>query len=440
MAKARRDGLILLLIGCIVFILMGVSLESASTAPAQDYGTVYFPARCLIHHSDPYNESEVLRVNRAEAAARPLYTEKMLEYVKRNIYLPTAFPVTVPFALLSWESGHIVWLAFTMGSLILAAFLMWDLIADYAPIAAGALLGFLLADSQMIVVLCNPAGIAVGLCAIAVWCFFRNRLIPLGILCFAVSLALKPHDAGLVWLYFLVAGGVYRKRALQTLLATVALGLPAILWVWRVAPNWMQEWQSNVFSFSARGGINDPGLASSIAHGRAMVISLQSLAGAFRDDPRIYNPAGYLVSALLLLIWVFVTLRARPSPQKDWLALAAIAALSLLPVCHHLYDARLLLLTAPACAMLWVEGGWTGWFALVLNAAGFALTGDLSWEILSGLISKLHLHAIGQFRQIEAVGQVIPVPLVLLILGIFYLWVYARRCSCHDALPSSERL
>ena len=38
-------------------------------------------------------------------------------------------------------------------------------------------------------------------------------------MCLAISLMLKPHDAGLVWLYFLLAGGIYRKRALQALVA-----------------------------------------------------------------------------------------------------------------------------------------------------------------------------------------------------------------------------
>ena len=61
---------------------------------------------------------------------------------------------------------------------------------------------------------------------VAVWCFIRERFVPAGILCLAVSLAVKPQDAGLVWLYFLLVGGVYPKRALQTLVAMLALGLP----------------------------------------------------------------------------------------------------------------------------------------------------------------------------------------------------------------------
>jgi hypothetical protein len=436
MTNARRDGLTMLIFGSIVFVILGVCLENTIETPSQDYGAVYFPARTLIHQCDPYKVSEVLRINQAEVALRPLYTVKMLGFVKLCIYLPTAFSLTVPFAMLPWGLGHILWMALTVGGLILAAFLIWNPGVEAAPIAAGTLLGFLLATSQLIVIFCNPAGIAVSLCVVAVWCFLRQRFVPLGILCLAVSLALKPHDSGLVWLYFLLAGGVYRKRALQTLLATAALSLPAILWVWRVAPNWMREWQSNVSVFSAHGGINDPGRAASAVHGRAMVISMQSLVGAFWDDPRVFNPAGYLAAALLLFVWVFVTLRSRPSLRKDWLALAAIAALSMLPVCHHLYDTKLLMLTVPACAMLWVEGGWIGWSALTLNVAGFTLTGDLSWAILFGLFNKLHLSEAGFSGQLQTAVRVIPVPLILLIMSVFYLWVYARRCPAIGSLPA----
>ena len=98
---------------------------------------------------------------------------------------------------------------------------------------------------------------------------------PAGILCLAVSLAIKPHDAGLVWLYFLLAGGVYRKRALQTLLITVVLGLSAFLWVSHVAPHWMRDWRSNLAAISAHGGLNEPGPASVTGRTAGMVIDLQ---------------------------------------------------------------------------------------------------------------------------------------------------------------------
>jgi hypothetical protein len=433
MTKTRLDGLYLLLLGSMVFLLLGAALENVSRAPMLDFRLLYYPARCLIQHGDPYKESDVLRVYRAEGVYSQLDTAKEREMTTRYIYPPTAFCLTVPFAVLPWAPARILWTTLTVGSLILASFLVWNLGANYAPILSGVLIGFLLANSEVLVIKGMCAGIAVSLCVVAVWCFLREQFVPAGILCLAVSLAVKPQDAGLVWLYFLLAGGVYRKRALQTLLTTVVLSLPTVLWVWRVAPNWMQEWHSYFLASPLQSSINDPGPASTGGHGLAMVISLQTIISVFRDDPRIYNPVSYLICALLLLVWAFVTLRSRPSPERAWLALAAIAALSMLPVYHRLYDAKLLLLTVPACAMLWAEGGLTGRLALLVNSAAFVLTGDLPWAIVLGLISHLHLPATALTKQMLIAVQVFPAPLILLITGIFYLWVYARRSSA-DAL------
>ena len=144
-------------------------------------------------------------------------------------------------------------------SFLVAAYLMWSLAADYAPVVSGALICIFLFGSGLLLEIGNAAGITISLCVIAVWCFFKEQFVPTGILCMALSLAIKPHDAGLVWLYFLLAGGLYRKRALQTLAVTVVLGLPAILWVSHVAPHWIAELQTNLQATSARGDLNDPG-------------------------------------------------------------------------------------------------------------------------------------------------------------------------------------
>ena len=416
-----------LLLGSVVFILLGLAFENVAKVPMQDFGVVYDPARCLIHQCDPYNESEVLRVYEAEKDYGPLVTANKHHAETRYIYFPTAFLVTVPFAMLPWGSAHILWMILTLGCLVFASFLIWDLGAIYAPIVSGVLIGFLLANSEVIVVLCNPAGIAISLCVVAVWCFFRERFIPVGIMCLAVSLALKPQDAGLVWLYFLLAGGVYRKRALQTLLTVVVLCLPAVLWVWHVSPHWMQEWHSNVLAYSTHGGNDDTSLDALRIHGRAGVISLQAVVSAFSDNPLIYNLAGYLACGALLLAWAVRTLRSRFSLPGTWLALASIAALSMLFVHHHPYDTILLLLTVPACAMLWAEGGVIGWLALLFNITGFILTGDLPWAIVSGFINSHHLSTTTRSSQILTDFQVFSVPLILLAMSIFYLWIYMRR-------------
>jgi hypothetical protein len=106
----------------------------------------------------------------------------------------------------------------------------------------------------------------------------------------------------------------------------------------------------------------------------------------------------------------------------------------MLPVYHRLNDAKLLLLTVPACAMLWAEGGAIGWLALTVNTAAFVLTGDLPWIVLLSLIRILRLSSTGLSGQILAIVLVFPTPLILLVTGVFYLWVYTR----HGAKESQE--
>src|SRR6202012_354937 len=139
----------------------------------------------------------------------------------------------------------------------------------------------------------------------------------------------------------------------QTLLLTAGFCLPAVLFVSQAVPNWLSELHSNLLTASAHGGLNDPGPMSIGFHHPDAIINLQTLLGIFRDDPRFYVPATYLVSGLLLVLWSFATLRARVSRQRAWLGLAAITALSMLVTYHRQHDAKLLLLTIPACAMLW---------------------------------------------------------------------------------------
>lgn len=428
MTKARLDGLYLLLLGSAVFLLFGVALENSAPAPLADFRGLYYPARCLVQHCDPYLESDVLRIYMVESSFEPLDTAKVRQIVTRAVYPPTAFSFTILFGMLPWGPAHILWIALTIASLIFSSFLVWSLGADDSPILFGGLLGFLLANSEVVVIGGNAAGIDISLCAVAVWCFFRERFVFAGILCLALSLAIKPQEAGFVWLFFVLAGGMYRKRALQTLVATIAIGLPGVLWIWHVSPHWMQELNSNIAAFSANGGTNDPGLASAGAHGLGMVISLQAVTSVFSDNPRIYNPASYLIFGLLLLVWAVATLRSRMTPDKAWLALAAISALSMLPVYHRQYDAKLLMLSVPACAMLYIEGGVRGKLALVINVLGFVFTGDVVWAVLLSLIGNPHGLIARMPGQFLVAIQVFPAPMILLAMGIFYLSVYVRRC------------
>ena len=303
---------------------------------------------------------------------------------------------------------------------------MWDQAAAFSPILAGALSAMVLANSEALLINGNAAGVAIGLGLAAVWCFANNRYETFGISCLGVGLALKPHDLGFLLLYFLLADGIQRRYAIKSLLIAALISVPAILWVSHNASGWMHELNSNIVATSGRGDLNDPGPSSMGAHTLGMIVSLQSVVSVIRDEPAFYNPVTYLVLGPLILTWIILTLRKGFSRERMWLALAAISALSLLPVYHRIYDAKLLLLSVPACAMLWGERGLIGWLAVILNALAVFLTSDLPWVFFSVFLSHFRTTLPWLSGSLLNALVVFPAPIALLTMGIFYLWVYAN--------------
>ena len=428
MRRPRTLGLLLFLTGSALFVALGTFWERTTAVAMTDFDTVYCGARALIEHRDPYKPSELERIYVGETAGHFSDRFQIRRAVSVYIYPPTAFILTAPFALLPWGPAHVVWMVITGSSFILAAFLMWEIGSTRAPVISGFLICVFLLTSELLLEVGNAAGIAISLCVIAVWCFLKGRFVPAGILCFAISLLVKPHDAGLVWLFFLLAGGANRKRAMQTLLVTGILALPFVLWVSHASPNWMQEMSSNLTAHSATGDDSDPGPRGVIAwtHG-AQLISLQTVFSVFWDDPRFYNPASYLVCGLLLLSWSIVTIRSRFTPANAWLALAAVAALSMLPTYHRQQDTRLLLLVFPAFAILWAERGLVRWIALLVTAAGVLFTGDSSLQILGLIAHNIGVSVTSPSGRLLTLFLARPAPLALLLVSVFYLSVYARR-------------
>jgi hypothetical protein len=406
--------------------LWGVSMLCSTPNMMIDFKGVFYDTRCLLLHADPYKNGEPLRVYLSEGGKLPQSSVGPREVLRLDIYPPTTSLIVAPFAMLPWGLAFRLWMMLTAAAFILAAFLIWDIGANYAPVISGCLICFVLANTEVLFVIGNSAGLVVSLCVVAVWCFLRERFVWAGILCLAVSLAMKPHDAGLIWLYFLLAGGVYRKRALQALVVTAVISLAAIVWVTPIAPHWMQELHSNLLVISAPGGINDPGPANTdIAP--SSIIELQSVVAVFCGNPRIYNPVSYLVCGALLLVWAARTLWARFSQRRAWLALATVVPLTMLVTYHRAYDAKLLLLAVPACAMLWAEGGRIRWTALLVTTAGVVLTADIPLTILVIFTRDLSINTASLSGQILKVVLMRPIPLILLVMGIFYLWMYMRH-------------
>ncbi len=432
MTKARTDSLYLMVLGSAIFLLFGLVLIRTQREPVQDFRTAYYRGTCLLQRCDPYSGTDIEKIY-AKYRETPFASDRVRLVVTRNIYLPTELPFLVPIALLPFETAQALWLFVIAGSFIFSSFLMWRTGADLAPFASSCLLAFCLANSGSLLYFGNPAGFVVPLTVIAVWCFAQEKFVYAGIACLAFSLVFKPHDSALLWLFFLLAGGTFRRRALQTLVPVAAVCLVSIVWINRLSPHWAQELSENVRILSMPGAVSDP----SRVHGTEMLTNLQTITSFFWNNPRTYDLASYLICAPFLIIWAVTTLRSRPSRENAWFGLASIAAFTLLSVYHRQYDAKLIMLAVPALAILWARRDRFRWVGLAVTTVAFVLNGDIPWVIFLVLVKKLQLTTDASYGRLLTAVWDFPVPLSLLAMGIFYLWVYVQS-SRHPAEPAQS--
>src|SRR5579871_5682255 len=249
--KSLHRFTILLLALCIgVALLWGVKIRNSVPGGVIGFQGVYYGTRCLLSHCDPYQEDQLVRHYQAEGRALPSDSIQRRKAVTLYVNLPTTFLFIAPFALLSWAPAQALWVMLLVGLFFTASLLAWKTAADRSPGVAVLLTGLILITSEVVFGTGNTAGLVVSLSVIAVWSFLSEAIPVVGVLCFAAALAIKPHDAGLLWLFFLLMGGRHRKRALQSLAITLALMLVAVTWLTRIAPYWLTEMRANLAAIS----------------------------------------------------------------------------------------------------------------------------------------------------------------------------------------------
>jgi hypothetical protein len=436
----RTTGLCLVLIGAALFMVLGFVLERTSPNGSCDFEPIYYHARFLIQHQDPYVEESARYVQlQSGGYLRSNTPTPAREISIPCVYPPTALFLAAPLALLNWHYAALIWMALLAASIVTAALLVWTAAADQAPLLAGFLLGFILVNSFTLLFEANAAGLAVGLCAIAFALFLRRKFEIVGVFCLAVSLCLKPHDAAFVWLFMVLAGGILRVRALQTLVVVALISLPAILWVAHVSPNWRHEMSANIAMISVPGGVNDPGPTSVTNQITTSAINLQTVFAVFLNKPAFYNAATYIFSAALLLLFVWAAIRNRNLPKYRWIGIAAMSAFAMLPVYHRHHDARLLLMAVPGCALLWVENRLLGRIASLLTLLAIAATGDIPRAILQHVEEGHTFTSTSFFGKIEMAVFAKPAPLALVLMTVFFLGLYIRSASINrNAFGSDE--
>ena len=439
MSKMRSTSVILILLCSAFSIIMGRWLDQSSGAGASSYRAVYYGARCLLKHADPYNPGEFSRVYLAEngplprdPARRPLFLRAVMVCVN----LPTTLFLLIPLALLPWGLSHVLWLIFIAICLTVGAILAYDLTTKDDSRLPLILICLLMGNCQVLFTVANAAAAAVGLCVIAVWCFTRRRFEWLGVMALAISLALKPHDSGLVWLWLLVAGGVLRKRALQSAVLVAAIAIPAVLVVAHSSPQWRSELTANLAATSAQGDISDPGPSSNSRQGSAdIIIDLQTALSVLNDDPHFYSPATYLICGILILIWLIAAMRSRHEVANNFFGLASICALTMLVSYHRPYDAKLLLLAIPAVSMLDFENRLARNLASFLVTTSVLFTSDLPLALLAVLTRGIDVRSLSGVSRTLLLPVLRPAPIALLLMSMVLLRLFVRRARVEIPEP-----
>ena len=427
----RAACLLILILGSLRFLVHGYRESVSSNYHARDFKPVYSGALCLLHHCNPYDEDQI----KDQFVLSGGDLRDPIPFIKHNAnYAPPALFVVTPVALLPWHIADPLWLLLSASLLVVSAFLTFDLCRPFSPLLSSLCIDLLLAGSMIMMVVLQPACMAIALCVIAVWCLLKRRYSVLATVCFALSLAIKPQIGGLVWLYFLLAEPLYRKRAIQIFLASLALYIPAMLWVslTPASAHWVRDLHANLAGIAARGNFSDPGPTNPDAN---VFTNLQALFSLFRDDPAVYNKAAWGIVGVLFLVWMYLVLRMQPSIRKDYLALASIACLSLLPVYHRAYDARLLMLIFPAVALLLAEAKIAGKLALVLSliAVWLTSTGQQHFPKVWWLSPNAELGLLATI----AVQRHIPVVLLgLSVLFLVCMWEAARRNGMEERISA----
>ena len=429
MTHSKQTCVYLMFLCAGLSLAWGALLNRGTPGGIMGFPGIYYGTSCLIHGCDPYNRGELEAFYQQQNPSASAESVQRRQSVTLYVNLPPTFLFVAPFALLPLKAAQLLWGSCIVACFLIAAWLICSAAAPDAPVLSVALVCIVLANCEIIFAGGNTAGFVVSLCLIATWCLLNDTAILAALVCFAASLVMKPHDGGLVWLCFLLAGGIYRKRALKILAVAIVLVGVSVLWVSHVAPHWPSELRLNLQTISAPNGINDPGPHSIGVLTPDMIIDLQTVVSILFSRAALYNAVTYVLCGVPLILWAFAIKRSRKTLDNLWFALAVAAPLAMLFTYHRSYDAKLILLCLPACAALWKRRDRSGWIAASLMLATTLVIGDIPMALLVFRLNQSHLAADTLGGKFAMIALARPAPILLSLLTGFFLWVYWNRTN-----------
>lgn len=349
----------------------------------RDFKQPYASARCLAYGCDPYSETETQRS--FVQAGGNLAEDAGVFAPYSALYPPPSLYLLEPIGMLPYPLAARVWMTLDGLAYCAAIFVIAEWCAVFDGLAASLVLALFAVTSTIILGLGQVSCLSISLLVIGMRCILNRRFALAGVACVAISILLKPHLAGFVPFYLLFSGWERVRRLLQ--IFVVAVLFCAITMGWSVlakpgASHWVAELRANIAGNTGPGATNDP---SPHGQGAASSASLQALTSLFVSDARDYKLVAYGITAALLLAWLCAVLRMSAGLERDVLAIAALAAIGLLPVYHRMYDSRILLFLFPAVAVLSRKS--RTWRVLCISAAlTITILSSMQWQRFLGFL------------------------------------------------------
>jgi hypothetical protein len=338
----------------------------------------------LLHGCNPYDTSQLER-QYYQAGGRMDELQSWADEVP--MYPPSAFLALSPLALLPYPVAQLFWSLLNICLFVTSAILVRSLCPQSNRWLATALVSMILVSSGMMLSLGNPAIFAISLLIIGSYFFLRDRFLPLGAILLMLSLAVKPHIGGLIVLYLLVRG-IHRRYVVAAMAGALALLLSACLAL-SLHPRsagWITNLRTNISAAEEPGGVNDYRPTNKAAF---YFINLQAVTSVIFADAREFQAAAWAVFLALLAALIAAVLRTQVGLKAHLLSLGALAPLTLIPVYHRYYDARLLLISIPAILIVYQK-------RRLLGACIGALTILVLISVQSRMQAFLMAHAMWQ--------------------------------------------
>ncbi|HVT89660.1 MAG TPA: glycosyltransferase family 87 protein [Tepidisphaeraceae bacterium] len=303
--------------------------------PLWDFVSVHAAARTWAYGGDPYDLQSVLITWHTAG----IFTDRDVSYFA-PVYPPTSLVMMIPLAIVPAAPAMVIWLVFTILLLTVQLMALADLAGlDRRDARLLVLIGASIASAPLqFGILSGQLSLpAISMCIIAVWCASRHREIFAGLL-IGLACALKPQIGGTFFVYYLFLRR-FRVAGLALLVGGL-IGAIALLGMKYSQIDWMSGWSHNVAATRAIGGVNDYGWANPF---RDEIIDLKIiLVSSGLSD---FTLRGFVVCIVLILIASYLIWFPRGisrTARNELPALACLAAISLMPVYHRVYDASLL--------------------------------------------------------------------------------------------------